>query len=139
MVSKIVITATGAGDMILVDWSDVILRNPSLDPTFEVQEVKYLRGAEAVYFDRGNEQTTIEFTVAKLWTTLEKAFNWRDMIRSLVPRIGQVNIQQKGYTGAITNRWLRSAAVMVKSQPNTGLTTYTDVKIMGGAMLSAPP
>ena len=134
---KIVIVPPGADGkpgsaFVLVDYSDIILDNPNLESDFELEEVRYFRGKAPVYFDRGNEKNVIAFTVSTQWPTLEAALDWQFGVRGQCPRIGDITITAAGYAGGKTNRQLLGAAIKVRSLPNVGVTTFTQVQILGG-------
>lgn len=131
---KIVINAQGQPAFVLVDWTDIILDNPALDSDFELEKVKYFRGKAPVYFDRGNEENNIAFTFSTVWDDLAEAIDWTLGVRKKCPRIGDVVIQGKGYTGGNTTRVLAGAAIRVNSLPSTGVTTFTRVQIHGGLL-----
>ncbi len=116
----------------LVDWTDIVLDNPSIEPDFGMQVVSYFRGAEVAVFDRLSERSVINLTVMREWGSLGEATAWRYDARSLCPRVAPVSFSERDYKNGLTNRFLSNAAVILKILPNIGVATFTQVQIIGG-------
>lgn len=124
---------------VLVEEEDIVLG--ALIPTAnaDVQSVGYFRGAKKVFFDRGNVEYALNFTVEKTWETLEEARAWSFDARAKIPRSGNVSFRLDGYTGKSVRRWMIDAVIRVSMLPNSGVTSRTQFQILSGEIVSTPP
>src|SRR5690349_6390155 len=118
---------------------DFVLETTASDSTSDFQIVKYFRGAEVEIIERGNLQTVWSFTLVKEWPDLGKAIAWHEDLSGLCPFVGTVQKIENDYKGGVANRWIANAGIVVKSLPRIGVSTFTQVSILGGSVLSEKP
>jgi len=139
MNTRVTVAKESGGDFVLADYGDVILENPYVEPDFDAQVLKFFRGTEVRIVDRMNESTVWTFNLMKSWASHKDAVSWDLDVRSNCPRVGTVAMQVKTLSTATVSRWLKDAAVKVKSLPRIGLATFTSVTIIGGKPLLSQP
>lgn len=100
-------------------------------PSQEQQKVVYPRASEAAFYDRGNVQTVLRFTVHREFKKIVDAFDFLAMLAANLTRQGTVELIFS--EGASTvSRYLNNAIVTAQPQPLKGVSTFVTYTMTGG-------